>query len=99
MPTKEEILKIAQKEVAIAHGIGTSLVIGHRKAYYDEAAFSAMETYAQQQLADLTQQLGEKEREIDKYKALIEKAHYIGWVRQYGHINDSWSDFKTKHNL
>jgi hypothetical protein len=44
----ENILKQCQKEVAEKHGLGSSLVTGHKASYFTEASLLAMSKIAEQ---------------------------------------------------
>jgi hypothetical protein len=41
----KRIFEEAKKEVAIKYGLGTTLVMGHKEKYWNEAAIIAMNNY------------------------------------------------------
>lgn len=51
-------LKDFQKEVAIKYGLGESLVMGHRKTYFDEATFEYTKYHVQEALKSATIKVG-----------------------------------------
>lgn len=55
-------LKDFQKEVAIKYGLGESLVMGHRKTYFDEATFEYTKYHVQEALKSATIKVGFEDR-------------------------------------
>lgn len=47
------------------------------------------------------QEVGEKDKEIERLKGLIEKAYNLGGDHEAGEFNQyqTFNDFKTKHNI
>ena len=62
VPSAEAILKYHQKLVAIKYHLGTTLVIGHRPTYYNEASTYAMHEHTRLHLEAMAKEIAEKAR-------------------------------------
>lgn len=80
----QEILTKHQKLVAIKHNIGESLVMGHKKSYYDEASKNAIKDIVEAVLLEAQ----------DKHLKLIEEKD-----KEYDALENMWLDEKAKTKL